>query len=295
MHQLLAEILNVVAPVFICAALGFTIAKINAPFDRKMIGWIVGNIGYPTLVLAHLSSGHVAFDQFLAMVGAAVVLIGLLAVIAGVAVFLMGLPVRVFISPMSLGNVGNIGLPVAALAFGEAGLSYSLAFLTVVLVGMFTFGQWLPQGRISVAQILTSPVIYAIVLALVLMGTGTALPKPLASTFEILGGLAIPLMLLTLGHTLATLNITAFTRGAVLALIHLAAVFCAGLGVAALFGFAGLERSVFVVTAMMPPSVATYLFVELYAPKWAPDVASLILVGTILTVLVLPFILTYVA
>jgi predicted permease len=45
---------------------------------------------------------------------------------------------------------------------------------------------------------------------------------------------------------------------------------------------------------LMPVSVATYLFVELYTPERAPDAASLILVSTLLTVLVLPVVLTYV-
>jgi len=36
------------------------------------------------------------------------------------------------------------------------------------------------------------------------MATDTRLPTPIDDAFTILGGLAIPLMLLTLGHTLAT-------------------------------------------------------------------------------------------
>jgi hypothetical protein len=43
----------------------------------------------------------------------------------------------------------------------------------------------------------------------------------------------------------------------------------------------------------MPVSVATYLFIELYSPEHARDVASLILVSTLLTVFVLPVVLTY--
>ena len=43
----------------------------------------------------------------------------------------------------------------------------------------------------------------------------------------------------------------------------------------------------------MPPSVGTYLFVELYAPEYAQDVASLIMVSTLMTVLVLPIVMTY--
>jgi len=43
---------------------------------------------------------------------------------------------------MSLNNTGNIGLPVALLAFGAAGLSYAFALMVVVLLGVFT---WCPR------------------------------------------------------------------------------------------------------------------------------------------------------
>jgi hypothetical protein len=57
-----------------------------------------------------------------------------------------------------------------------------------------------PQGQVSFGDIARTPVIYAVAIALVLMGTGTRLPTPVDDAFTILGGLAIPLMLLTLGH-----------------------------------------------------------------------------------------------
>jgi len=43
----------------------------------------------------------------------------------------------------------------------------------------------------------------------------------------------------------------------------------------------------------MPVPVATSLFVEPYTPEHARDAASLILVSTLLTVLVLPAVLTF--
>jgi hypothetical protein len=39
--------------------------------------------------------------------------------------------------------------------------------------------------------------------------------------------------------------------------------------------------------------VATYLWVEIYTPEHAPDVAGFILVSTLLAVLVLPLVLVY--
>lgn len=66
-----------------------------------------------------------------------------------------------------------------------------------------------------------------------------------------------------------------------------------GFGLAALWGFTGTERGVFVLMCLMPVSVASYLFVEMYTPEHAGDTASLILVSTLLTILVLPVVMTY--
>jgi predicted permease len=73
----------------------------------------------------------------------------------------------------------------------------------VTLAGIFTIGIWVPRGRVSFGELARSPVIYAVAVALVLMATDTHLPRPIDHAFTILGGLAIPLMLLTLGHTRA--------------------------------------------------------------------------------------------
>jgi predicted permease len=194
---------------------------------------------------------------------------------------------------MTLNNVGNIGLPVASLAFGDAGLAYSFAFLIVVLLGVFTYGTWVPKGEVSFRAILTSPVIYAIVIALALLATDQRLPGPLASSLEILGGLAIPLMLLTLGHALATLRPSSLGRGLLLAGFHLAMAAVTAFALAYLFGFTGTQRGVFMLMCLMPVSVATYLFVELYRPEHSGDVASMILVSTLLTIVVVPVAMAY--
>jgi predicted permease len=293
MTELFGHVANVVLPIALCVGVGYGLAVVRLPFDRKMIGGLVQNVGYPTLVISHLSEGHIALTSFVAMAGAAAAALAVFVAAAAIFLRLVRLPLRAFLAPMSLSNVGNVGLPVAALAFGSAGLAYSFAFLVVVLLGIFTYGTWVPRGEVSIREALTSPVLYAIAIALVLLGTGAHLPAPLHSAFSILGGLSIPLMLLTLGNTLATLSIAAIGRGAMLAIFHLVMVAAAGFGLAALFGFTGTERGVFILMCMMPVSVATYLFVELYTPEQAPDAASLILVSTLLTVFALPVVMTY--
>jgi malate permease and related proteins len=293
MEQLLFHIGNVVLPIFLCVAAGFAIARFNLPFDKTVAGSLVANIGYPALVLSHLAAQHVSFGPFMQMLLAALVMVVAFGVISYVFLRLCGLSVRAFLSPMMMNNTGNVGLPVCALALGNAGLAYGLAFVVVVLAGLFTVGIWIPQGRVTASDLYKKPVIYAVVVAVALMATGTRLPLPLDHTFSILGGLSIPLMLLTLGYTLATLTVGTLWRGVYIAVFHLAMGMAVAYGIVHLLGLSGTERAVVVLMAVMPVSVAAYLWVDQSVPDEAPSVAGYILVSTLLTVVVLPPVLTY--
>ena len=293
MEELLFHIGNVVLPIMLCVAAGYAIARFKLPFDKAVVGSLVGNIGYPALVLSHLAAQHVLIGPFMQMLLAALVMIVAFAAISYVFLRLLGLPLRAFLSPMMLNNVGNIGLPVCGLALGNAGLAYDLAFVVVIVAGVFTIGVWIPEGRITAGDLYKKPVIYAVVVAIVLMATNTRLPLALDHALTILGGLSIPLMLLTLGYTLATLTVGTLWRGVYIAVFHLAMGMAVAYGIVHLFGFSGTERGVVVLMGVMPVSVATYLWVDRLVPEEAPAVAGYILVSTLLTVVVLPLVLTY--
>ncbi len=293
MDHLFLNVLNVVLPVLICAGIGYALAVIRAPYDNKVIGGIVSRVGYPTLIISHLSTTQIAVGTFLDVMMAAALAIAGFGLLGFAALKLMRLPVRAFLTPLMHGNVGNIGLPITLLALGDAGMAYTMAFVVVVLISIFTIGMWIPAGEFSPKKLATSPIIYAVALSLVLMATGTSLPQPVAKSFDILGGLSIPLMLLTLGHTLATLRINSLGRAVLLTALHLlmAAVIASALVWS--FGFTGAERGAVILCCLMPSSVATYLFIDQHAPEYGPDVAGFILVSTLSTILVLPLALSY--
>lgn len=293
MSGMLFNVSNVIVPVLLCVLIGFGLAKLEVPFDNKMVAGLVSNVGYPTLVLSHLEERHIAFSEFLNMMLGALAAVACFGLISLAILSVLRLPRRAFLSPMMFNNVGNIGLPVSMLVFGQEGLAYAIAFVIVVLVGTFTIGMWLPMGRIKWRDVLRQPVIYAVLIAIVLMATETRLPIPIDKAFTILGGIAIPLMLLTLGHTLAILKLESIRRGSYLALLHAAMAFSVAFTLSHLFGFEGTARGVFILECMMPISVATYLWVHIHRPENAPDVASLILSSTTLTIIILPLVLTF--
>ncbi|CUK15857.1 auxin efflux carrier [Ruegeria denitrificans] len=293
MDHLFLNVLNVVLPVLICAGIGYCLALFKAPFDNKVIGGIVSRVGYPTLIISHLSTTNIAMDTFLDVMAAAALAIAGFGVLGFITLKAMRLPVRAFLTPLMHGNVGNIGLPITLLALGDAGMAYTMGFVVVVLISIFTVGMWIPAGEFSPRKIATSPIIYAVITSLILMATGFSMPQPVAKSFDILGGLSIPLMLLTLGHTLATLQIKRLGLAVVLTLLHLVmAVGIASVLVWA-FGFTGAERGALILCCLMPSSVATYLFIDQHIPEYGPDVAGFILVSTLTTIVVLPVALSY--
>lgn len=293
MDHLFLNVLNVVLPVLICAGIGYCLALIKAPFDNKVIGGIVSRVGYPTLIISHLSATNIAIDTFLDVMAAAALAIAGFGVLGFAALKAMRLPVRAFLTPLMHSNVGNIGLPITLLALGDAGMAYAMGFVVVVLVSIFTIGMWIPAGEFSPRKIATSPIIYAVTLSLILMATGYSLPQPIAKSFDILGGLSIPLMLLTLGHTLATLRIKRLGLAVVLTLLHLVMAIAISSALVWAFGFTGAERGAFILCCLMPSSVATYLFIDQHMPEYGPDVAGFILVSTLTTIVVLPVALSY--
>ncbi|MGI9521755.1 MAG: AEC family transporter [Hyphomicrobiaceae bacterium] len=286
------HLVNAVGPVLLCVMVGCGLAKFRAPFDRKVIGSLVANVGYPTLILSHLAGQHISLAEFLVFMFAAACVVLCFLTIGFVFLKIVRLPPRAYLSPLSFGNVGNIGLSISLLTFGPKGLSYAIAFLIVVMLGIFTIGVWLPQGRVSFGKLAREPVIYAIVLAIALLATETHLPPLIDHAFGILGGLAIPLMLLTLGYTLTTLELGDIWRGSLLAVFHLGLAIAVAFALVQIFEFTGTARGVFILSCIMPSAVSTYLWVDRYDPQHAPAVASLIFVSTVLSAVALPVVLS---
>lgn len=293
MEHFFVHVFNVILPVLICAFTGYVIALRKMPFDHKVIGALVKNVGYPTLIISHLSATKIDLSSFLSMMAASATAVAGFGLIGVIVLRVLRWPVRAYLTPLMHGNVGNIGLPITFLALGNAGMAYTMGFVVVVLISIFTVGMWIPAGKFSVKGLVTSPIIYSVAFSLFLLSSGLTLPAPVAKSFDILGGMSIPLMLLTLGHTLATLRVGNVGRALALTVLHLVMGVVLAAGISIAFGLTGVERQAFILCCMMPSSVATYLFIEQNVPDRAADVAGFILFSTLATIIVLPLVLSY--
>ena len=105
-------------------------------------------------------------------------------------------------------NVNNIGLPVAIYVIGDAQYVGPMLMLQLIIMAPIVLGalDLLQSGSRSVARILTqplrNPIVIASALGVVVAAFGWELPEQIEAPLEILGGAAVPLMLLAFGVSL---------------------------------------------------------------------------------------------
>jgi len=287
------ELIAIIAPVFVCAAIGCGWSRIGPPYDAEFVTALVTNIGAPCLVFSTLSSVEIDVEAFGAMAGVATLTVAVTAAAGIVVLWATGLSMRTFLPSLMFPNVGNMGLPLCMLAFGETGLALAIAYFTVCSVGQMTLGAGMAAGATSVQQVLQVPVIYAVLLALPFMIWNAHPPDWLANTTRLLGGILIPLMLISLGISLAKLRVGSLKRSFVLSLLRLVFGFAVGLGVAEAFDLEGVARGVLIVQSSMPTAVFNYLFSLRYWRE-PEEVAGMVMISTTLSFATLPLLLWFV-
>ncbi|MBL8660463.1 MAG: AEC family transporter [Rhodospirillales bacterium] len=291
--DVLQKLFSIIAPVFVCAAIGFIWAKRGRAYDVELVTTLVTSIGAPCLIFHTLANVALGAEGLTTMMGATITVIAACAATGAVILHFAGLSQRAFLPTLIFSNSGNMGMPLCYLAFGDAGLAMAIAVFTVYAAMQFTLGVSLASGSVSLRMLARVPLLYAVPLALAFLLTGTKPPAWINATTSLLGGLTIPMMLITLGVSLAGLAVSSAGRSLMLAMLRLVMGLAFGTVVAAVFGLEGVARSVLILQAAMPVAVFNYLFAVRY--KTAPaEVAGVVVLSTALAFLTLPALLWYV-
>jgi len=288
----IAEVAAVLAPVFVMAGLGYGWRLTGAPFDLPFVTRIIMYAAGPCLVFTSLSQLTVPLTQFWGMVGAMIVVTLTVAGVSAVLIKILGLPQRSFLPALTLGNTGNLGLPLCLFAFGDEGLGLAVAIYVTNSLLQFTFVPLL-NTRVSVLRtLLTTPMLYGAVAGLAVVLSGVTVPTWLANTLGSIGDLLIPLMLMALGNTVGGLKAHNLRRAIGLGSARLIIAFVVVVGVSFALGLSGVAQGVLVLQGAMPAAVFSYLFAARYE-RDADDIAGIVLVSTLLGALTLPLLVSY--
>lgn len=287
---MLTDLFSIVAPVLICAAIGYLWVRLGAAFDPAFVTNLVMTVSAPCLVFHTLANLTVPLDA-LARIGAATVAV-LLACGAAGAILLKaaGWSQRAFLPTLVFPNSGNMGLPLSYLAFGDVGLGFAIAIFAVYMLAQFTIGIAVASGQFAPRRLWRLPLLWALPPAILFLVLGQPPPRWLDATTQLIGGIAVPLMLIMLGVSLARLRVRSLGRSGVLAIARLLLGLAAGVAAARLLGLEDAARGVLVLQSAMPAAVFNYLFAERYRTE-PEDVAGVIVLSTLLSFATLPLLL----
>jgi predicted permease len=292
--QVFERILGIILPVFFIIAVGYGYARMRGErvrSDMSAVNRVSMDALCPLLVFSALAAKDfdLAHNSMLILAG---VLISLgSGLLAWPVCRLFGYDVRTFIPPMMYNNCGNMGLPLAALAFGAPGLSAAVALFMACNLIYFSIGiKIIESGRnrhTPFWKFLMSPMMLAMALGMLFALFHISLPAPLMQALKMLGDACIPIMLFSLGVRMLDVNFRSWHIG----LVGAAVCPLGGLAVAWLLdgtiALTAMQRGQMYLFAALPPAVFCFMVAEQYQQE--PDkVASIVLLGNLAALAFVP-------
>lgn len=280
------RILSIVLPVFLIALLGYVYGRYKRP-DMNVVNQINMDVFVPALIFYALSRRDFEFaDYSLAALAAVIVMLG-----SGLLAYPLArglrLNWRTFVPPMMFTNVGNLGLPLMVLAFGDAALSIAVIFLVVENMLHFTLGRYFLDHSVRPWHVFQSPVVLATIAGLAFSVSGLSLPQALMLPIEMVGNISIPLLLFSLGVRLVDIDWGEWRIGLVSAVACPVTGIAVALVVAPLLGLPDLQSRQLILFAALPPAVLNYLFAEQFRQE-PEKVASIVMIGNLAAALTIP-------
>lgn len=288
--ELILQVFQVVAPVFLLVALGYGWVWAGWDYDVRFVTRLASNLAVPCLIFGALLRTTV--DPIVLRDSAAATVVAYLALLAVsfLALRALGLEMRVYLAPLTFGNTGNLGLPLALFAFGEAGLEVAVVIFATMSAIYFSVGVWVISGRGSPAVALKEPMTWATVLGLVFLWQDWGLPDFAVNAIDLVGQMAIPMMLMTLGVAISRLRPGGLRRAVGLSVLKLGLSVVVGGAVAFAFALPAPAFGVLVLQVATPVAVTGYMLAEKYRAE-PEEVAGLVVVSSLIAVVAMPIVL----
>jgi predicted permease len=201
-----AIIAVVIAAGYVCARL--RIGGDGAQLALNRIAFFVASPALLFTVIADADLAELFHGPLLVQASAAVVAAGLFALVNAVRLRLSASEATVGAVAAGYVNANNIGLPVAVYVLDDPRAVVPLILLQLLVLAPLTLLVLDAQtsGRLSVrlvlAQPVRNPIILGSVAGAVVSALGWTVPAPVLAPLDILGGAAIPMMLMAFGMSL---------------------------------------------------------------------------------------------
>lgn len=284
---MLWRILAIITPVMLICLIGWGYGRWRKP-DMAGINRLNVELLTPLLVFVSMAARDFHLAGYLPLLGiAGAIMLGSGLIGWGVA-RLLGYNVNAFVPSMMFSNTANMGLPLTLFAFGPAHLPAAVAIFMLSSLLHFTIGMRLVDGRADLRGLLRVPMLWALAAGLAVNLSGLALPEPVVLALKSIGETSIPLMLFALGVRIADFRISRWTAGVVGGVVCSVSGLLIGWPLVTLIDLPVPQAGVLLLFASLPPAVMNYLLAEEY--RQDPElVAAIVVAGTLLSLLFVPF------
>ncbi len=294
---MISDIFAIIAPIVVCAAIGYGWARTKLHYDAEFVTRMVMNIGMPCLVLSSMNKVDPDPDTLLQILAVSLFILFTMLVVSYPIIKLCKHEAPVYLPPLLFPNNAFMGFPLCYFAFGDEGLALAIGFYLVTLVINFSFGIMLVSQSsegvfVRLKDLAQQPVVWAALLAVPMVIFDWTLPDWLANSTELLGNMSVPLMLVTLGVSLASLQLGTWQRNFWYSLLRVLGGFAIGIAAVYLFNLEGILRGVTIIQAAMPAAIFNYLLALKYQ-RSPNEVASLVVISTLLTFLLSPLLISF--
>ncbi len=290
---LFLTVLEIVAPIFVLVAIGFFWVRLKHDYPVEFVTALGMKLAVPCLIFSALEQTDLSRSAATEMTLATLAAYGALTLTFFALVRAIGLRPKTYFAPLLFGNTGNLGLPLALFAFGEIGLSYAVVCFTVAVIWQFTFGLWVVTGGANPARVLREPIVIAAVLGALVLWLDFEIPKVIGKTITLIGQMAIPMMLITLGVAVANLTPSKVRQAIILSSTKVLLCAGTGFGVAWALELGPVATGILVLQLSTPVAVTSYLLAQKYQAG-AAEVAGMVVVSTMMAVVLLPVLLALV-
>ena len=289
---LLLEVLQIVAPVFALAGIGYGWVRLGMDYPVEFVTRLAMSLAVPCLIFSALVKTEIDLSILRDTALASLLAYSAVGIAVIAATRLFSLEPRTFWAPVTFGNTGNLGLPVALFAFGAEGLGLAVVIFAVMAILSFTLGVWVVSGGGSLLTAVREPLVAATVLGGICLVMDWSPPLWAMNSLDLVGQMAIPMMLITLGVAISRLVPAAILRATVISLTKFALCLAAALWAGRIVGLSDLAVGVLVLQLTTPVAVTSYMLAEKYNAD-AGEVAGLVVVSTLFSVLSIPLTLAF--
>ena len=184
-------------------------------------------------------------------------------------------------------NVGPIGIPLIALAYGPEGTATAVILLVISNIFHFTLGAGVMSGKVDWRMVYANPLVWATVMGVASSQLQLTLPAWFQTSCTMIGSVLVPMMLMSLGARLAGSQVADALVGVQSSILILLARLAAAALTLWLVPLQGLERGALILFACLPAAVFNFMLADKFQVQ-PNKVASTVIVGHIFSLAFLP-------